>query len=117
MFVLVILGVAAVAKSVPVEPSKKVTDDATLMKNLQQAILVEDVEDGYGRRRRSTPSEDHFRSHLEEGYGRRRRSPQTTQSQVLPLTGIESQDDQIAVETESRVFCIKHCKYPEDCWS
>jgi hypothetical protein len=69
---------------------------------MQQAFLVEDVEEGYGRRRRSTQSEDPFRSQLEEGYGRRRRSPQTTQSQVLPLTKIESQDDQIAVESENR---------------
>jgi len=67
--------------------------------------LVKDkeIEVGYGRRRRSTPSEDPFRSHLEEGYGRRRRSPQTTIDQVLPLTKIESHDDQIAVESESRV--------------
>merc|ERR1712106_1044059 len=136
MFVLVILGVAAVAKSVPVEPSKKVTDDATLMPKLQLAFLVEDVEyqpsriqklqqiiarsgknfadrnrvlreedneieDGYGRRRRSTPSEDPFRSHLEDGTGRRRRSPQNEQNQVLPITDISDQDDQIAVESTS----------------
>jgi len=141
MFVLVILGVAAVAKSVPVEPSKKVTDDATLTPKLQLAFLVEDVEyqpsqlqklqqkiarsgknfaeksqvlkkedneieDGHGRRRRSTPSEDPFRSQLEEGYYRRRRSPQNTQNQVLPLHEIESQDDQIAVESESRVSAL-----------
>jgi len=130
------LGVAAVAKSVPVEPSKKVTDDATLMPKLQLAFLVEDVEyqpsriqklqqiiarsgknfadrnrvlreedneieDGYGRRRRSTPSEDPFRSHLEDGTGRRRRSPQNEQNQVLPITDISDQDDQIAVESTS----------------
>ena len=40
----VILGVAAVAKSEPAEPSKKVTDDAMLMPKLQLAFLVEDVE-------------------------------------------------------------------------
>jgi len=40
----VILGVAAVAQSVPVKPSKKVTDDATVMPKLQLAFLVEDVE-------------------------------------------------------------------------
>ena len=40
---------------------------------------------------------------MEEGYGR---SPQTTQNQVLPLAEIESHDDQIAVESESRVSAL-----------
>merc|ERR1712128_270413 len=115
MFVLVILGVAAVAKSVPVEPSKKVTDDATLMPKLQLAFLVEDVEyqpsriqklqqiiarsgKNFADRNRVLREED---NEIEDGYGRRRRSPQNEQNQVLPITDISDQDDQIAVESTS----------------
>jgi hypothetical protein len=36
----VILGVAAVEKSVPVEPFKKFTDDAKLMPKLQLVLMV-----------------------------------------------------------------------------
>jgi len=131
------LGVAAVAKSVPVTQT---TEDATKMPKLHFGFLVEDVEyqpsqvqklhqqivrsgkkfvensrllreedneieDGYGRRRRSSPSEDPFRSQVAEG-GRRRRSPQFQNNQVLPLTNVESQDDQIAVESASRVSAL-----------
>ena len=122
------MGVAAVVKSVPVEPSKKVTDDATLMPKLQLAFLVEDVEYQPSQlqklqqkiarsgknfveksrvlREKDNEIEDPFRSQLKEGYGRSRRSPQITQNQVLPLTEIESQDDQSAAESESRVSAL-----------
>lgn len=79
MFVLVILGVAALTNAVPVEESKE----------------------SFGLRRRSTPGEDPFRSELESSYGRRRRSPQD--DQALPPSDIDSEDDQIAVESTDRV--------------
>jgi len=134
MFVLVILGVAAVVtKSVPVEPSEKATEDVRHAPKLQLAFLVEDadyklnqfqklqqkiarsgrkavqgsrrtleeeneIEDG--RKRRSLPSEDPFRSQLEAGYSRKRRSAQSTQVQV---TDAEIHDDQLKVESDPRV--------------
>merc|ERR1712027_232352 len=115
MFVLVILGFAAVTHSVPVTPSKKVTEDATKMPKLQLAFLVEDVEYQPGQiqklqrliarsgkkfagRSRILREED---NEIEDFYGRKRRSPQTQQNQVLPLTNIQTQDDQLALESES----------------
>merc|ERR1712117_426428 len=115
MFVLVILGFAAVTHSVPVTPSKKVTEDATKMPKLQLAFLVEDVEyqpsqiqklqriiarsgKKFAGRSRILREED---NEIEDFYGRKRRSPQTQQNQVLPLTNIQTQDDQSAVESVS----------------
>merc|ERR1712025_66556 len=115
MFVLVILGFAAVTHSVPVTPSKKVTEDATKMPKLQLAFLVEDVEyqpsqiqklqriiarsgKKFAGRSRILREED---NEIEDFYGRKRRSPQTQQNQVLPLTNIQTQDDQLAVESVS----------------
>jgi len=115
MFVLVILGFAAVTHSVPVTPSKKVTEDATKMPKLQLAFLVEDVEyqpsqiqklqriiarsgKKFAGRSRILREED---NEIEDFYGRKRRSPQTQQNQVLPITNIQTQDDQLAVESVS----------------
>merc|ERR1712025_442207 len=112
MFVLVILGFAAVTHSVPVTPSKKATEDATKMPKLQLAFLVEDVEyqpsqiqklqriiarsgQKFAGRSRILREED---NEIEDFYGRKRRSPQT---QVLPITNIQTQDDQLAVESVS----------------
>merc|ERR1711983_688997 len=102
MFVLVILGFAAVTHSVPVTPSKKVTEDATKMPKLQLAFLVEDVEyqpsqiqklqriiarsgKKFAGRSRILREED---NEIEDFYGRKRRS-------------IQTQDDQLAVESVS----------------
>merc|ERR1712013_182887 len=116
MFVLVILGFAAVTQSVPVTPSKKVTDDATTRPKLQLAFLVEDVEyqpshiqklqrllassgkKKFAGRSRILREED---NEIEDFFGRKRRSPQTQQNQVLPITNIANQDDQLAVESVS----------------
>merc|ERR1712095_240345 len=115
MFVLVILGFAAVTHSEPVTPSKKVTEDATKMPKLQLAFLVEDVEyqpsqiqklqrliarsgKKFAGRSRILREED---NEIEDFYGRKRRSPQTQQNQVLPITNIQTQDDQLAVESVS----------------
>merc|ERR1712027_119493 len=115
MFVLVILGFAAVTHSVPVTPSKKVTEDATKMPKLQLAFLVEDVEyqpsqiqklqrliarsgKKFAGRSRILREED---NEIEDFYSRKRRSPQTQQNQVLPITNIQTQDDQLAVESVS----------------
>merc|ERR1712025_1465874 len=97
MFVLVILGFAAVTHSVPVTPSKKATEDATKMPKLQLAFLVEDVEyqpsqiqklqriiarsgKKFAGRSRILREED---NEIEDFYGRKRRSPQTQQNQAL----------------------------------
>jgi len=58
-----------------------------------------ETEEEYGRRRRSSPNQDPFRFRVEGENGRRRRSPQN--KQVLPATNVESQNDQIAVESVS----------------
>ena len=112
----VILGFAAVTQSVPVTPSKKVTDDATTRPKLQLAFLVEDVEyqpshiqklqrllassgkKKFAGRSRILREED---NEIEDFFGRKRRSPQTQQNQVLPITNIANQDDQLAVESVS----------------
>merc|ERR1711902_145132 len=108
-------GFAAVTHSVPVTPSKKVTEDATKMPKLQLAFLVEDVEyqpsqiqklqriiarsgKKFAGRSRILREED---NEIEDFYGRKRRSPQTQQNQVLPITNIQTQDDQLAVESVS----------------
>jgi len=130
MFVLVLLGVAAIGKSGPVKPSKVATEDATQMPELHLAYLVEDVdylpshlqklqqkilrsgkkfgiknrllteekneiEDGYGRRRRSTVDEDLEISQLLNG--RRSRSPQDTNTEVLT----DANDDNKTTNTKS----------------
>lgn len=117
MFVLVILGFAAVTQSVPVTHVTKVTDDATPRPKLQLAFLVEDVEyqpshiqklqrllassgkKNFAGQSRILREED---NEIEDFYGRKRRSPQTQQNQVLPITTIASQDDQVAVESVSQ---------------
>jgi len=108
-------NVCLVTHSVPVTPSKKVTEDATKMPKLQLAFLVEDVEyqpsqiqklqriiarsgKKFAGRSRILREED---NEIEDFYGRKRRSPQTQQNQVLPITNIQTQDDQLAVESVS----------------
>merc|ERR1711970_1489211 len=116
MFVLVILGFAAVTESVPVTHVTQVTDDATPRPKLQLAFLVEDVEyqpshiqklqrllassgkKNFAGRSRILREED---NEIEDFFRRKRRSPQTQQNQVLPITNIASQDDQLAVESVS----------------
>merc|ERR1712088_385130 len=110
-------GFAAVTQSVPVTHSKKVTDDATPRPKLQLAFLVEDVEyqpshiqklqrllassgkKNFAGRSRILREED---NEIEDFFDRKRRSPQTQQNQVLPITNIASQDDQVAVESVSQ---------------
>merc|ERR1712200_166174 len=117
MFVLVILGFAAVTQSVPVTHVTQVTEDATPRPKLQLAFLVEDVEyqpshiqklqrllassgkKNFAGRSRILREED---NEIEDFFGRKRRSPQTQQNQVLPITAIASQDDQVAVESVSQ---------------
>lgn len=82
---------------------------------LQLAFLVEDVEyqpsqiqklqriiarsgKKFAGRSRILREED---NEIEDFYGRKRRSPQTQQNQVLPITNIQTQDDQLAVESVS----------------
>jgi len=139
MFVLLLLGVAAVGKSGPVKPSKIATEDATQMPALHLAYLVEDVdylpshlqklqhqilrsgkkfgvknrllteerneiEDGYGRRRRSTLEEDLEISQVLNG--RRRRSPQNTNTEVLTDTNDDEETKRVSALNIANILKI-----------
>lgn len=63
-----------------------------------QRLLASSGKKKFAGRSRILKEED---NEIEDFFGRKRRSPQTQQNQVLPITNIASQDDQLAVESVS----------------